>query len=147
MSTATKASKSPTLEVDGTREKLARLGLAHAAEALAGELSEAVQHNRSAHQVLDRLLAFELGRRDERRVRTSLRLSGLPPGMTLGDFDFAFQPSVERRQIETLATCAFIREHATLLIQGPPGVGKTHLCVGLGGTRSRGGTPCIQGFP
>ena len=102
----------------------------HAAEALAGELSEAVQHNRSAHQVRDRLLAFELDRRDERRVRTSLRLSGLPPGMTLGQFDFAFQPSVERRQIETLATCAFICEHMTLLIQGPPGVGKTQRVYG-----------------
>ena len=132
MSTATKATKSPALEVDGTREKLVRLGLLHAAEALGRELSEAVQHNRMAHQVLDRLMAHELAQRDERRVRTSLRLSGLPPGMTLGEFDFAFQPSVERRQIETLATCAFVREHTTLLVQGPPGVGKTHICVGLG---------------
>ena len=59
--------------------------------------------------VLDRLLAREIDARDERRVRTSLKLSNLPPGMTLGNFDFAFQPSIERRQIETLATCAFIR--------------------------------------
>ncbi|HSB54998.1 MAG TPA: IS21-like element helper ATPase IstB [Gemmatimonadales bacterium] len=127
-----KTPKAPPLEVDGTREKLLRLGLGHAAEALVAELTEAAQHDRSAHQVLDRLLTLELSQRDERRIRTSLRLSGLPPGMTLGEFDFAFQPSVERRQIETLATCAFIREHATLLIQGPPGVGKTHLCAGLG---------------
>lgn len=127
-----KPCKTPALEVDGTREKLLRLGLGHAAEALVAELTEAAQHDRSAHHVLDRLLSLEQSQRDERRIRTSLRLSGLPPGMTLGEFDFAFQPSLERRQIETLATCAFIREHATLLIQGPPGVGKTHLCVGLG---------------
>jgi DNA replication protein DnaC len=123
---------SPHLEVDGTREKLVQLGLAHAAEALAEELSEAVKHNRPAHQVLDRLLAHEVGARDERRIKTSLRLSNLPPGLTLGNFDFGFQPSIERRQIETLATGAFIREHATLLVQGPPGVGKTHLVVALG---------------
>jgi DNA replication protein DnaC len=119
-------------EVDGLREKLLGLGLAHAAEALAEELSEAVKHNRAAHVVLDRLLSREFGARDERRVRTSLKLSNLPPGMTLGNFDFAFQPSVDRRQVETLATCAFIKEHCTLLVQGPPGVGKTHLVVGLG---------------
>jgi DNA replication protein DnaC len=120
------------LEVDGIRERLVALGLAHAAEALAEELSEAVKHDRAAHVVLDRLLTRETVARDERRVRTSLKLSNLPPGMTLGNFDFGFQPSIERRQIETLATCSFIREHGTLLVQGPPGVGKTHLVVGLG---------------
>lgn len=123
---------SPTLEIDGTREKLTQLGLTHAAEALASELSEAVKHNRPAHVVLDRLLGREVSARDERRIRTSLRLSNLPPGMTLGNFDFSFQPSIERRQIETLATGAFIREATTLLVQGPPGVGKTHLVVALG---------------
>lgn len=122
----------PHLEIDGTRAKLVQLGLAHAAEALAEELSEAVKHNWPGHQVLDRLLSRELGARDERRIKTSLRLSNLPVGLTLGNFDFGFQPSIERRQIETLATCAFIREHATLLVQGPPGVGKTHLVVALG---------------
>jgi hypothetical protein len=119
-------------EVDGLRKKLLGLGLAHAAEALAEELSDAVKHDRPAHGVLDRLLGREVSARDERRVKTSLELSNLPPGMTLGNFDFGFQPSIERRQIETLATCAFIREHATLLVQGPPGVGKTHLVVALG---------------
>ncbi len=123
---------SGAVEVDGLREKLVGLGLVHAAEALAEELSEAVKHDRAAHVVLDRLLSRETGARDERRVRTSLKLSNLPPGMTLGNFDFGFQPSIERRQVETLATCAFIREHATLLVQGPPGVGKTHLVVALG---------------
>jgi len=65
-------------------------------------------------------------------VRTSLRLSNLPTGMTLADFDFVFQPSVERSRIETLATGAWVRASETLLIQGPPGVGKTYLAVGLG---------------
>lgn len=127
-----KSSNEPRVELDGTREKLAALGLMFAAEALGEELSEAVKHNRAAHQVLDRLLSREVRERDERRIKTSLRLCGLPPGMTLGSFDFTFQPSIDRRQIETLATCQFIRDCTTLLVQGPPGVGKTHVCVGLG---------------
>src|SRR5262249_193219 len=101
-------------------------------EALAEALSEAVKHNWPAHQLLDRLLVREISARDERRIKTSLKLSGLPLGMTLGNFDFSFQPSIERRQVETLATGAFIREHTTLLVQGPPGVGKTHLVVAFG---------------
>jgi DNA replication protein DnaC len=120
------------VQVDGLRQRLIALGLTHAAEALAEELSEAVKHDRAGHVVLDRLLAHETSAREERRVRNSMKQSGLPPGMTLGNFDFAFQPSIERRQVETLATCSFIQEHATLLVQGPPGVGKTHLVVGLG---------------
>ncbi len=114
------------------REKLEQLGLVHAAERLSDEVSKAVKENRSLSAFLNELLAHELRLREERRIKTSLRLSGLPSGMTLENFDFGFQPSIERRRIETLATCDFVRRHATLLVQGPPGVGKTHLCVALG---------------
>ncbi len=120
------------MEIDATRHRLDQLGLAFAADCLGDELAEAVKHNRAAHLVLDRLLSRELASRDERRIKTSLKLSNLPPGMTLGSFDFGFQPSIDRKQIETLATGAFVRDSVTLLVQGAPGVGKTHLCVGLG---------------
>ena len=131
MSTVT-TKASPRIEVDSIREKLLQLGLSHAAEELSSELAEAVKHNRPAHQVLDRMLSSEFRQREERRIKTGLKLSGLPPGMTLGSFDFSFQPSIDRKQIETLATCSFVREHMSLLVQGPPGVGKTHLVVALG---------------
>jgi DNA replication protein DnaC len=122
----------PPLEVDRTRQQLLALGRAHAAESLAEELSEAVQPHRPAHPVLDRLLGRERGERDGRRIQTSLKWSGLPPGMTLGNFDFRFPPAIERRPIETLATGAFLREHPPLLVPGPPGVGQTHRVVALG---------------
>lgn len=120
------------VDLDATRQSLEHLGLLHAAERLGELLSEAVKQNFAVHHVLDQLLAVELGQREERRIKTSLKLSGLPPGQTLGNFDFAFQPGVEKSRIETLATCAWIREHETVLIQGPPGVGKSHLAVALG---------------
>ncbi|HZD71685.1 MAG TPA: IS21-like element helper ATPase IstB [Actinomycetes bacterium] len=133
MSTATAAIvKKGRVDVDKTQEALEQLGLAHAAELLGELLTQAVKANVPAHRFLDQLLEAEIRQREERRIRTSLRLSGLPPGQTLANFDFAFQPSIERSRIETLATCAWIRERETLLLQGPPGVGKTHLAVALG---------------
>jgi DNA replication protein DnaC len=104
----------------------------HATDHLAETLGDAVKDSWPPHRFLDQLLEHELRIREERRLKTALRLSGLPTGQTLGNFDFAFQPSVERSRIETLATCSWIREKESLLMQGPPGVGKTHLAIALG---------------
>lgn len=128
----TRTTPQPKVDLDATRARLERVGLGRAADQLDALIADAVKTDVSPHAFLDRLLDEELGFREDRRMRTSLRLSGLPTGQTIGSFDFSFQPSIERNRIETLATCQWIRENRTLLIQGPPGVGKTHLAIALG---------------
>ena len=110
------ARTNPKVDLDTTRAQLEQVGLAHAAERLTERLEEAVKQDLPSHRFLDQLLAAKTSERELRRIKTSLRLSGLPVGPMLGNFDFSFQPSVEKSRIERLATCAWIREHATVLI-------------------------------
>jgi DNA replication protein DnaC len=119
--------------------KLLALGLDHPASCLAELVEDATREAFSATAFLDLVLTRQLERKDERRVQTMLRLSGLPPGKTLEDFDWSFQPKVDRRQIEALATCSFIRDRTNVLFLGPPGVGKSHLGTALGVKAIRNG--------
>jgi DNA replication protein DnaC len=120
------------LDIDKTRERLLVLGCSHAAEHLDHVLSDAVRQEIAPHAFLDLLLETELSGREARRVKTSLKLSNLPTGQTLENFDFAFQPAIERSRIDTLATCAWVRTAETVLIQGLPGGGQDAFVRGVG---------------
>jgi len=122
----------PAQDIEALRTRLEALRLMFAAEGLDSLLQESVKENWNTTVFLDAMLRLELERQEERRVAQAIRISHLPTGPTVSNFDFAFQPSVSRSQIETLATGQWIREGQGLLLQGPPGVGKTHLVVGLG---------------
>ena len=63
-------------------------------------------------------------------MRTSLARFPFVKG--LDSFDFGYQPSVDGKQIQKLSLCHFVEHGENLVLLGPPGVGKTHLAVGLG---------------
>jgi DNA replication protein DnaC len=72
-------------------------------------------------------------------MRTSLARFPFVKG--LESFDFAYQPSLDKKQIQQLSNC-HIEHGENLVILGPPGVGKTHLAVGLGSRPSNMATGC-----
>ena len=66
-----------------------------------------------------------------RRLSARLRYARFPYRRTIEEFDFSFQPSVDRKLVDDLATLRFVEEHRPILFLGQPGCGKTHLAVAL----------------
>ncbi|MYA11282.1 MAG: hypothetical protein F4087_06490 [Gemmatimonadetes bacterium] len=66
-----------------------------------------------------------------------MRSSRLPAVKTLADFDFSFQPTVKREQIDSLHELGFVERRENVVFLGPPGVGKTQLVHQPGGHRGR----------
>ncbi len=59
-------------------------------------------------------------------------MARFPYRKTLESFDCSFQPSIDRKKLQELATCRFIEHGENVVLLGPPGTGKTHLAVALG---------------
>lgn len=84
------------------------------------------------YDYLQNILEKEMGYKEDHRVERWIQNARFPYKKTLHEFDFSFQPNIDRRQINDLASCRFIDEGKNIIFLGPPGVGKTHLSVGLG---------------
>ncbi len=111
---------------------LSRLKLSAVRERLDNLLDEAGRRELSLREGLTLLCEAEVAHREERRMRMGTGIAKFPFVRTLEGFDFAAQPSLDPRAIRDLAACRWIANGDALLILGPPGVGKTHLAVGLG---------------
>ncbi len=118
--------------LEKARMHLEQLGLVQAAQVLEARLEAASRGQVSYADFLADLLSVEAAARRERYLVTRTRLAHLPFRRTLEEFDFSFQPSVDERQVKELATLSFVSAAANVILLGPPGVGKTHIAVGLG---------------
>jgi DNA replication protein DnaC len=81
---------------------------------------------------LAQALETEWQGRYQRGIETRLRQARFPWIKTIEQFEFEFQPSLDKRQVRELAGLSFVERSHNVVILGPPGVGKTHLAVGLG---------------
>lgn len=77
------------------------------------------------------LLEEEVKRKTSVSIKTKIHLSRLPYQKTLEEFDFSYQPGLKEKEVIKLGSLEFIDKKDNVLFLGPPGVGKTHLAVGL----------------
>jgi DNA replication protein DnaC len=79
----------------------------------------------------ERLFAIEVSATEARRLAGRLRFASLPTPATLEDFDYDAATAVDPTLIAELATCRYLDTATNIVLIGPPGLGKTHLAVGL----------------
>ena len=124
-------------ESDDPREErvfaaMKRLQLTHLREVFTSILSQAAKENWTYLEFLDQILGREVDAKQGKRIRMGLQIAHFPCVRTIEGFDFSFQPSADERLIRELCTGNFIAHGENVLMFGPPGVGKSHLAIGLG---------------
>jgi DNA replication protein DnaC len=111
---------------------LDKLKMDHLEAQLDAVCEQAAQGQLDYKTFLTQALAAEWQGRFQRGIEARLRQARFPWIKTLDQFDFDFQPSLDRRQVRELAGMSFVERAHNVILLGPPGVGKTHLAIALG---------------
>ena len=95
-------------------------------------LSYAKINKLSYQELLELLCEDEKSNRKDNNYKRRKNAAKLPSIKRLEDFDFSFQPSIDQRMVNDLATCQFINSKENIVLVGKSGTGKTHLAISFG---------------
>jgi DNA replication protein DnaC len=111
---------------------LDRLKMDHLEAQLDVVCEQAAQRQLDYKTFLMQALTTEWQGRYQRGIDARLKQARFPWIKTLDQFDYNFQPSLDRKQVRELAGMSFVERSHNVIILGPPGVGKTHLAIAIG---------------
>ena len=101
-------------------------------EILSNSLDNFNKENINFLEGLNLLLEKEIEYREKHKSENNIKISHFPFQKTLDDFDFDYQPTINKKLIYDLATLRFIEESKNIIFVGTSGVGKTHLATSIG---------------
>lgn len=130
-----------SLSYERLHENLKLLEMDRIDEIVDNYLEIASKENKSVIDILDYLVQEELQRKSSRYFDTRIKMAHFPFRKTLEEFDFSFQPSIDKKTINNLASLKFVYNVENVILLGPPGVGKTHIAIGLGIEALKGRIP------
>lgn len=112
--------------------QLTTLGLKGVVKQLNEALSEAEKSNESYISFMQRLLASELNYRVDKRFQRNMAGAHFPVRKDLEAFDYAKVKGITKKEVAELLDFRWLDNHHNLLLFGAPGLGKTHLAIGIG---------------
>ena len=120
------------MSIDKLQQSLKGLRLGGMAINVPIRYQEAKSHELDYLDFLSNLVSDEYSRRQSNLLTRRLKAARFPAMKTLDEFDFEFNPGIKKKDIMALASSSFIYKSQNILFVGPPGVGKSHLAIGLG---------------
>ncbi|PCF82869.1 IS21-like element helper ATPase IstB [Staphylococcus delphini] len=90
------------------------------------------KNQKSLTEILLELTEKEVEYQAEQKFKRAIKLARFPKVKYLSDFDFTFQPSINKQEILTLKSMDFLEKNINICFLGNSGVGKTHLAISLG---------------
>lgn len=118
--------------IEDLQRQLQSLRLSETSSELPTFLRKAESHSWTYQEFLRELLTYEEKRREEKMIEKNLKWAKFPFQKTLDEFDIKELPSLSERQLRQLQELTWLEESFNLIFLGPPGVGKTHIAIGLG---------------
>lgn len=110
---------------------LKRLGLSTIQRILPELAPLAEKEAWSYQQFLEHLLSEEIAQRSERRVANQVAKAKFPFHATIETFDFTFKSDLKRQMLGRFLGPELIADNRSLILEGPPGTGKTHICIAV----------------
>jgi len=111
---------------------LKQLRLSGILDSIESRNRQAIEEKFSYMDFLAIVIQDEIARRSQKRLASALRRANFRNQKTLEEFDFTFNPNINRGLITELASCRFMEERVSVLIVGPCGTGKSHIAQALG---------------